>query len=187
MSDVPEFYARDRAAWRQWLDQNHATSQAVWLVYDKGPNRALKWQDIVEEALCYGWIDGLAGTVSATQSKIRVTKRKPKGTWSRINKAHVERLIAAGLMRPAGLAAIEEAKRNGSWDALNRSDALEMPEGLKQALDADAVARSHWDGWSESRRRLVLGWIWSAKRPETVAKRVAEVARLARENRQLGG
>ncbi|MDF2460923.1 MAG: hypothetical protein K0S68_326 [Candidatus Saccharibacteria bacterium] len=183
---VPEYYAKDRAAWRKWLVENHDKEQAVWLVYDKGAGRTLRWEEIVQEALCFGWIDGLAGTVSDTQSKIRVTRRKPRSNWSRINKEHVEQLIAEGLMTPAGLAAIEVAKRNGSWDSLNRSDNLEVPAELQRALDDDNEAGANWSSWSESRRRILLGWIYAAKRPETTAKRVAEAARLAKHNLKFG-
>ncbi|MDQ4044741.1 MAG: hypothetical protein M3173_04735 [Chloroflexota bacterium] len=81
-----EFYAKDRAAWREWLENHRATERAVWLICDKGPNRSMSWEDIVQEALCFGWIDSKPGKVSDTQSKINVSKRKPTSAWSKINK-----------------------------------------------------------------------------------------------------
>lgn len=182
MNDTPLYYAENRHSWRRWLAENHATSRAVWLVYDKGANRKLSWQDIVQEALCFGWIDGRAGKVSETQSKLYVSKRSPKSVWSKINKDHVENLIATGLMTPAGQAAIDEARRNGSWDALNKSDALEIPEDLAIMFETHQVARDNFKRFSNSSKRIILAWIYDAKREETRAKRVLETVRLATQN-----
>lgn len=102
MDDVAHFYAKDRKSWRAWLEKNHEKENAVWLVSDKGPHRTLSWQDIVQEALCFGWIDGRARKVSETRSKIYVSKHKPKSIWSKINKQSVEKLIEENLMQPAG-------------------------------------------------------------------------------------
>jgi uncharacterized protein YdeI (YjbR/CyaY-like superfamily) len=83
--EVTEFYAKNRAAWRGWLQRNHDTQQAVWLIYDKGAHRTLSWEDIVQEALCFGWIDSKPGKVSETQSKLYVSRRKSKSVWSKNN------------------------------------------------------------------------------------------------------
>ncbi|MBA2556972.1 MAG: YdeI/OmpD-associated family protein [Chloroflexi bacterium] len=174
-----ELYARDRAAWRRWLEEHHATEDAVWLVFDKGRHRTMSWEDIVQEALCFGWVDSKGGKVSDSQSKLYVSRRKPRSAWSRINKAHVETLTAAGLMTPAGQAAIDEARSNGAWEALDRSDNLEMPAELVEGLDDNPVARRHFEAFPVSSRRIILEWIYSAKRPETRQKRVAETVRLA--------
>ena len=122
-----------------------------------------------------------------------ITPRRPKSGWSRPNKERVKRLQASGLMTPAGQAAIDVAKRNGAWSALDDIENLVEPRELQQALDADEAARRHWDAFPRSAKRAILEWIGSAKRPETKAKRIAETARLAAENvranqpRQPGG
>lgn len=174
MKDTAEFYAKDRAAWRQWLASNHDTQTAVWLVYDKGAGRQLTWQDIVQESLCFGWIDGRAGKVSETQSKIYVSKRKPTSRWSKINKEHVERLIANGQMMPAGLAAITRAKENGAWDVLNNSDNLVFPPELEEKLKENPVAGKNFDSFSPSQKRLILQWIYDAKTDATRNSRIAQ-------------
>ena len=182
MKDVPHFHAADRRAWRAWLAEHHATETGVWLVYDKGSGRSITWEEIVQEALCFGWVDSVAGTVSETQSKIYVSRRKPGSTWSRINKAHVEALRAAGLMTPAGQEAVDRAKANGAWDALNRSDNLEIPPDLQALLDAEPTAAANFAAFPPSTKRNILQWIYSAKRDETRQRRVSETVRLAAEN-----
>lgn len=182
MENAPHFYAVDRVAWRQWLEQHHTTETGVWLVYDKGKNRKLKWEDIVQEALCFGWIDSRPGKISETQSKIYVSRRKPKSVWSKINKQHIENLQAAGLMMPAGLEAVKVGKQNGSWDALNRSDNLELPTELAEGLAQNPVALKNFNSFSVSSRKMILSWIYEAKRDETFQKRVEQTIRMAQKN-----
>ena len=185
MNDAPEFYAKDRAAWRQWLIDNHDTEVAVWLVYDKGPGRTLTGQEVVQESLCFGWIDGRANKVSDTQSKIYVSKRKPKSTWSKINKVHVENLIADGLMMPAGLAAIATAKENGAWDVLNNSDNLIFPPELEAGFGEHPNARANFDAFSPSSKRLILQWIYDAKTETTRFNRVAQTIESAEKGEKV--
>lgn len=182
MSEVVEFYAKDRAAWRKWLEQHHENENAVWLIFDKGKNRTLTWRDIVQESLCFGWIDSTAGTVSDSRSKLYVSKRKPKSGWSKINKAHVEELLENGMMDPAGQAAIDLAKQNGSWDALTKSDNLELPPKLIELFKKNLNAANNFDAFSNSAKRIILQWIYSARREETTEKRIEETVRLAEQN-----
>lgn len=174
MDLVPHFYAKDRAAWREWLMANHDDETAVWLVYDKGPGRTLSWADIVQESLCFGWIDSRPGKVSDTQSKLYIAKRKPKSVWSKINKAHIEEMTAKGLMRPAGQAAIDRAKQNGSWDALNLSDDLVYPPELIAGFKVSPTAKKQFETFSESSRRNVLQWIYDAKTKTTRDARIGQ-------------
>ena len=174
MKDAPEFYPSDRQAWRQWLLEHHETDTAVWLVYDKGSQRKITWPEIVQESLCFGWIDGRANPISEMQSKIYVSKRKPKGMWSKVNKAHVENLIASGQMMPAGLAAIELAKENGAWDTLNDSDNLIVPPELEAGFVENPAARATYESFSVSSKRMILAWIYSAKTEPTRMNRVAQ-------------
>ncbi len=177
MDTAPHFYAKDRSAWREWLRDHHDTESAVWLVYDKGTHRSLSWADIVQEALCFGWIDSRPGKVSDTQSKLYISKRKPKSVWSKINKEHIEYLKREGLMMRAGLAAIEIAQQNGSWDALNNSDNLIEPQSLQEAFAVNASARRFFDGLSDSVKRTTLQWLYDAKTDVTLQKRIMHVVR----------
>lgn len=180
--EVGQFYAKDRAAWRAWLSKNHDKAQSIWLVYDKGKDRKLDYEEIVLEALCYGWVDSTAGTVSDTQAKIYVARRKPRSAWAKTNKARVEKLMAAGLMQPAGLQSIEIAKTNGAWDALNKSDNLELPPELINLLARHPAARKNFEAFPPSSKKLILEWIYSAKQDITRQKRVTETVELAEQN-----
>ena len=179
-------HVRDRAAWREWLEANHAASPGIWLVFDKksAGRERLAYGDAVEEALCFGWIDSLTRSLDATQYQQLFTPRKPTSGWSRSNKERVERLRTAGLLRPAGIAAIEIAQRNGAWSRLDSADALEIPPDLAQALGRQRNARRHFDAFPPSARRAYLNWVASAKRPETRASRIRTVAELASKNQK---
>lgn len=174
-----EFYAKDRQSWREWLSRNHATERSVWLVFDKGPGRKLSYEDIVEEALCFGWIDSLPRKKSETQSMLYVARRKPKSVWSEANKERVERLTAAALMADSGLAAVAVAMENDSWNALAKSDALILPEALQQALDEDDAARAGFESMTRSQKKMILERIYAARTEPTRMKRIAEAVRLA--------
>ena len=178
----------DRAEWRRWLELNHATFRGIWLAIGKKGNTrtALTYDEAVEEALCFGWIDSVMNPLDDQRFKQLLTPRKPGGTWSASNKRRLERLIAGGLMAPAGLAAIEAAKADGSWTILDDVEALVVPSDLASALAADPAAAANFEAFPASARRAFLWWIVSTKRPETRAKRVAETARMAAENRRLG-
>ena len=176
--------ARDRAAWRRWLERNHERTTGVWLeLHKKGSRSAsVTYEEAVLEALCFGWIDSKPNKLDEERYKLWMAPRKPRSVWSAINKRRVEELTAAGSMAPSGLTAVETAKANGSWKALEASDALLVSEDLSAALAAVPDARSNFDGFPPGVRKQILEWINSAKRPGTRAKRVEETARLAGEN-----
>jgi uncharacterized protein YdeI (YjbR/CyaY-like superfamily) len=180
----PEVYVPDRAAWRAWLEENAGTSRGIWLVYDKGPGRRLSYPEIVEEALCFGWVDGQSRPLDDRQAMIRVTPRNPRSNWSRVNKERIERLTAAGAMTPAGLAVVEAAKERGTWTALDQVEDGVEPDDLRAALDAVPAARREWDAFPRSARRAILEWVGSAKRPETRAARVTATVSEAAEGRR---
>jgi uncharacterized protein YdeI (YjbR/CyaY-like superfamily) len=186
LASLEQVYAADRAAWRQWLATNHATSPGVWLVFDKKSSNAdrLAYVHAVEEALCYGWIDSTVRTLDETHYVQLMAPRKPKSTWARTNKARVERLIAQGLMAEAGLASIERAKANGSWESLDAVEALVVPADLTKALRALPGAAKNFAAFSPSARKGYLHWISQAKRAETRAHRVAHVAQFAASNQK---
>ncbi len=185
MSDAYErVEITSRAGWRAWLLAHHRASPGVWGVLWKkasgGPY--VSYDDVVDEAIAFGWVDSLVRKLDEHRSQLLLTPRKPASSWSRVNKDRVARLIAAGTMTEAGLAAVETAKRNGAWTALDEVEQLIEPDDLRAALDADPAARRHWDAFPRSAKRGILEWIGTAKKPETRGRRVAETARLAAGN-----
>ena len=177
-----------RAEWRAWLAEHHDRSDEVWLVlWRQRPGRAgLTYEESVLEALCFGWIDGKSAGLDDERTMLRFSPRKRGSGWARSNKLRVERLLAEGLMTEAGLALVEEAKRDGSWTKLDAVEDLVVPDDLAAALAAHPGARGTWDGFSRSVRRAALARIVEAKRPETRAKRVAETARLTARGERPG-
>ena len=174
---------RSREALRQWLSENHHRPDSIWLItWKTHTDHHLPWDDVVEEALCFGWIDSQPRKPDQDRSMIRLSPRKPGSGWSGVNKARVEALLAAGLMAPPGLAVIEGARRDGSWTALDSASRLSVPDDLVAALDARPGAAVNFAAFPPSARRSILEWIATAKRNETRASRVNETARLA----QLG-
>ena len=183
LDDAPHVEAEDRRAWRAWLEANHATATGAWLVsWRKGHGPRVAYEDAVEEALCFGWIDGQAGNIDERRSRQYYAPRKPQSGWAATNKARVERLVADGLMAPAGLAAVERAKANGSWTLLDDVEALVMPDDLARSLADHPPAAANFDAFPKSARKMILWWIAQARRPETRAKRVLKMATLAARN-----
>ena len=177
--DAPRVEVIGLAGWRAWLAENHATAGTIWLVRRrKGQPGALSYADARDEALCWGWIDSVARKLDETRTLTRMSPRRPGSPWSGVNKGRVEALRAAGRMRPAGEAAIEVAKADGSWTVLDAASRLAVPDDLAAALAA-AGARAAFDGFAPSSRRAILEWVALAKRDATRARRVAETARLA--------
>lgn len=174
-----------RAAWRAWLKKHHRQPDSIWLViWKKGDPRHVPYGDIVEEALCFGWVDSLPRKLDTQRSMLLLSPRRTGSAWSKLNKARAEKMIASGRMTPSGLARIEEAKKDGLWSKLDSVDALETPADLVAAFRAHQPAAEHWEAFPRSVRRGILEWIAQAKRPETRARRVAETAvRAARNER----
>ena len=189
LNDAPLVQPEDRAAWRAWLEANHATVRGVWLVTwrARSGRQALDYEACIEEALCFGWVDGTAGTVDEDRGKLYFSQRRPRSVWAATNKARVERLIASGRMQPAGLAAIERAKADGSWTVLDGPERLEVPPDLAAALDAHPPAAELFAAFPPSARKLMLSWVATAVRPETRASRIEQIAvRAARNERAQG-
>jgi len=182
--DAPSFKPATLADWRAWLADNHARPEGVWLItYRPATGKTpFSYEQAVEEALCFGWIDGQANELDDERTMLWFAPRRPGSGWARTNKARIERLIADGRMTPAGLAKIEAAQADGSWTLLDSVERLEVPDDLAAEFDKYPDARAHFDAFPPSARRMALTWIATAKRPETRAKRVAETARLAQEN-----
>lgn len=167
----------NRLEWRQWLEKHHKDKNAIWLIYFKksSGNPTISYDDAVEEALCFGWIDSIAKKVDEKRHMQYFSKRKPKSVWSKINKAKIERLIDEGLMTPAGLACVEIAKANGSWTILDDVEALIIPADLESAFQASPKAYDFFKGLSKSNKQMMLGWLKLAKKPETRQRRIEEL------------
>ncbi|MCG9896229.1 MAG: YdeI/OmpD-associated family protein [Fimbriimonadaceae bacterium] len=163
---------------------HHERTEGLWLItHRKGSGLpVLAYDELVEEALCWGWIDSLPRALDESRTMLWLAPRKPGSNWSRLNKTRAERMIAEGRMQPSGLSKIDQAKVDGSWDALNEVADLIVPADLAASLAELPPARENWDAFPPSARRGILEWIQNARRAETRAKRVAETARLAQQN-----
>ena len=181
----PTYFATP-ADLRAWLGQNHATATELWLgIAKKGSGIAsVTYAEALDEALCFGWIDGLKKAHDATHFKQRFTPRKGKSLWSRINVSHVERLMSQGRMTPAGLAQVEAAQRDGRWDAAYHGGAAStVPGDLQAILDAEPTVAAFFAGLDRANRYAVLFRLQTATKPETRAKRLAVIADMLRERR----
>jgi uncharacterized protein YdeI (YjbR/CyaY-like superfamily) len=184
LAALPEFYPPTRKAWRTWLAKNHANSQGVWVIcYKKGSDQpTISYDELVQEALCFGWVDSKPNKIDEEKFKLLCSPRKPKSVWSALNKVRVERLIATGLMTPAGQAKIDIARENGAWSALNDSDAMTIPSDLSAAFKRHQGSAKLFNAFPPSTKKAILQWINSAKTPETRAKRLEETASKAAQN-----
>lgn len=189
LDDAPHVQADDRDTWLAWLEANHVTSRGVWLVTwrARSGRAGLDYEAAVEEALCFGWVDSTAGRVDEDRGKLYFACRKRRSAWAATNKARVEHLIAQGRMTPAGLAAIEQAKANGSWEILDSVERLEVPADLTAALAAHPPVAVNFTAFPPSARKILLGWVVSARRPETRATRIRHIAEAAARNERARG
>jgi uncharacterized protein YdeI (YjbR/CyaY-like superfamily) len=186
---APQLELNGREAWRRWLERNHTTATGVWLVSPRraGGRRDLEYDAMVEEALCFGWIDGQAAGVDEQRSKQYFARRRVRSSWSKSNKERFQRMLLAGLVAPAGMAAVERARSDGSWSILEPVERLEVPADLATALDGCPPARRNWEAFPPSARRALLSWIAMARRAETRARRIEETAAAARRNERARG
>ncbi len=183
------FFARSREAWRAWLAKHHASERAVWLILLKKHVRkpSVTLGEAVEEALCFGWIDGKLRRVDDERHLHRFTPRQPGSVWSETNKARVRRLTAEGRMTEAGLRLVEAGKKSGEWrKARVRERTTSIPKDLAAALAGNAVARSCFEGFAPSYRKTYIAWVEDAKRPETRQRRIATVVARSARGRKPG-
>jgi uncharacterized protein YdeI (YjbR/CyaY-like superfamily) len=182
--------AKNRTAWRTWLERNHGSTPAgIWLVFKKGEagENWLTYDEAVEEALCFGWIDSTIKRVDDVDYVRKFTPRKKDSAWSPSNKKRIARLVAAGRMTPVGLALVETAKANGNWERDPRAAIpTEISPEFIAALADNAKAATVFAALSPSCRRQYVWWVGSAKRPETRATRVREAIALLAAGRKLG-
>lgn len=176
---VETFSAATVAEWRAWLAEHSASAREIWLVlhHKDSPTPSVRYAEAVEQALCFGWIDGHHQKNDERSSRLRFTPRTPRGTWSAVNRERAERMVAAGLMTPAGQAAMDFAKAAGTWNPVPDPDTV--PDDLRTALEASPVANEHFKAFPPSSKRLIVAWVVGAKRPETRQRRIARTVELA--------
>ncbi len=174
-----EIYIKNRSDLRNWLSKNYNQKEGIWLVFEKGKNRTVDISEIVEELLCFGWIDSKGGKVDETKTKLYVAPRKPKSNWSGLNKSRVERLLKEGLMEEPGLKMIKIAKETGTWDALNDVENLVIPKDLENEFKKYKNTKANFNAFSKSSQKMILQWLLSAKRPETRKIRIEKIAEMA--------
>jgi uncharacterized protein YdeI (YjbR/CyaY-like superfamily) len=173
--EVVEIEAGNADEFRAWLQVNHVTSPAVWLIFwkkDSG-HPSVEWGDAVDQALCFGWVDSKVQSLDEQRYRQYFSVRKPGSGWSKINKDKIERLTATGQMAPAGVAAVNRAKDDGSWAMLDGPEAGIVPDDLAAALDGAGV-RSAYEELTPGGRKAILAWLVMAKRETTRANRIAK-------------
>jgi uncharacterized protein YdeI (YjbR/CyaY-like superfamily) len=174
---LPKIPFASRAEWEQWLQDNHAASEGVWIVMarkDAGID-SVRYPDVLESALCFGWIDGRREALDERRFLQRFTPRRPRSRWSRINREKAERLIADGRMREAGLAEVQRAIADGRWEAAYEGQrSSTVPDDLQRELDARPKAKAFFAELSSQNRYAILYRLHEAKRPETRARRLAK-------------
>jgi len=189
MKSTEKLHVTNRDDWRAWLRKNHDTKKEVWLIYYKkhtGKPR-IPYDDAVEEAICFGWIDSIVKRIDDEKFTQKFTPRKGKSRWSETNKKRARKMIKEGKMTKAGLAKIEEARKSGEWfkTAPTRKEPAISPE-LKKALELNKKALYNFNNLANSYKRNLIGWITSAKREETRKRRLTEAIRLLEQNKKLG-
>jgi uncharacterized protein YdeI (YjbR/CyaY-like superfamily) len=175
-------FAADRADWRRWLEKNGARRQEIWLVFYKKASgkQAVSYDQAVEEALCFGWVDGLKKKLDEECYAFRFTPRKPKSAWSKSNLERVDRMIAEGKMTPAGLKVYHSAERRETPPM-----PAELPRQLEQRFRKQRAAWANYQKFPPGYRRVTAGWVASAKKEETRLKRLEKLIEYAALNMRI--
>lgn len=184
-----QFTPGNRADWRNWLRKHHADKAEVWVVFFKktAPRSNLSYNDAVEEALCFGWIDGMKRSIDEERYMHRFSPRKPGSKWSPSNVERVRRMVDAGLMTRAGEQSVVEAKTSGAWDSpVSRPAPFPMPPAFDARLKRNRKAREFFESLAPSCRRQYIDWIASAKREDTKKRRIDEAIERLRCGKKLG-
>jgi uncharacterized protein YdeI (YjbR/CyaY-like superfamily) len=174
---LPAISCSSPEAWERWLDANHRSCDGVWIKIGKkqAAVQSVRYPEVLECALCFGWIDGRREGLDERHFLQRFTPRRPRSRWSRINRDTAERLIADGRMRPAGLAEVQRARADGRWEAAyDGQRSIPVPGDLQRELDARPQAKAFFEQLSSQNRYAILYRLQDAKRPETRARRLAK-------------
>jgi len=188
-SMIRQLYVADREQWRDWLSKNHTTKAGVWLIfYKKETSRpTISYEAAVEEAICFGWIDGIIKKVDVARYARKFTPRSDKSKWSLLNKKRANKMIKEGRMTEIGLAKIKAAKKTGLWDKDARPQILfDIPPEFEKALARNNKAKENFDKLAPTYRKHYIGWIAVAKRPETKKRRIEESITLLEQDKKLG-
>jgi uncharacterized protein YdeI (YjbR/CyaY-like superfamily) len=185
--DLPQHTFPSAADWEEWLERNHAASDGLWIRMakrDAGID-SVRYPEVLDCALCFGWIDGRREALDERYFLQRFTPRRPRSRWSRINRDKAERLIAGGRMRQAGLGEVQRAQADGRWDAAYEGQRdITIPDDLQRELDARPKAKAFFAELSSQNRYAILYRLQDAKKPQTRAQRLAKfVAMLEAEER----
>lgn len=182
----PLFF-NNRNDFRTWLKANYKIDSAWLLFYKKRLKKGMNYDEAVEEALCFGWIDGIMKSIDREKHMIRFSPRRKKSVWSLINKEKAETLIKQGKMAVSGLKKIEDAKKNGQWQSAYTNKMKErMPKDLKEALMENKVAWNNFQNFANSYQNMYIGWVVSAKAKETRERRIKLVVERSSDNRKAG-
>jgi uncharacterized protein YdeI (YjbR/CyaY-like superfamily) len=187
-TEQPVLAFASKAEFAAWLEANHAASDGIWLKFAKKGTGVptVVYAEVLEVALCFGWIDGQVKRLDETYYLQRWTPRRARSKWSKRNCAKAEALIASGQMRPAGLAEVERAKADGRWDAAYASPSkIEVPPDLQAELDRDPAAAEHFAALNSINRYAILYRLHDAKRPETRARRLAQFMEMLRRGERI--
>jgi len=189
MVATEELYVTNRDEWRAWLRKNHDTKKEVWLIYYKEHAGRLRipYDDAVEEALCFGWIDSTVKKIDEEKFAQKFTPRKSNSKWSESNKKRVIKMIREGRMTEVGMARIREAKNSGEWfKPTPIRKELAFPPDLHKQLAANKKALVNFNNLADGYKRLFVGWVTSAKKEETRQRRLLEAISLLEQNKKLG-
>lgn len=181
---IKTFYARSGKIWRNWLQKNHAKEKSVWLIiyHKKSKTPSVYYNEAVEEALCFGWIDSKANKRDDESAYQSFMQRKPKSNWSKLNRERAAKMTEQGLMHESGQAMIDLAKKSGTWEALTDVQNAVIPADLEKLFSKNKTAQTNFKAFPPSSKRIILEWILNAKRPETRKKRIEETVKLAAKN-----
>ena len=170
----------DQKEWRMWLEENHSSEKEAWVIIQKKKSvrKGLKYQEAVEEAICFGWIDSKMQSIDAERFRQRFSPRRKNSIWSKKNKETAEKTIREGKMKKSGFETINIAKQNGKWDAAYSSkDVPIIPKDLEKALKQNKLAWKNFNKFSNSKRLQFIYWVNSAKKDETRQKRIVNVVK----------
>lgn len=184
---IEELYFESDSQWRDWLSKHHDSNDGIYLIFYKINHKrpAMRWEEAVKVALCYGWIDSTVKSLGNGKRRQYFCKRNPKSVWSALNKKYLKGLIVENLMHESGLKVIEIAKKNGSWTALDDVENGVIPEDLQEAFDKNKIAFENYNNFAPSYRKNYLYWLNQAKREETQQKRITEIISLCEQNIKL--
>jgi len=186
---MEKLFCKTREEWREWLEANHDSVKEIWLVYNKKhiKKQSVYYDEAVEEALCFGWIDSTIKSIDDETYMQKYTPRNDNSKWSLVNKKRVEKLIHEGKMTLAGMKKIEKAKQNGNWEeAYTSAKIMKIPDYLEKSLKTNPIAWKNFTSLAPSYQNIYMGWVMTAKRPETREKRILTVIERCEKNLKPG-